>query len=64
MHPTLVFLKVLKPYYSKRLMRFGSRGPKRHRKALTPKGLGRRLYKDGTTVGHFRYIRIHHKNKF
>ena len=37
MHPTLVFLKVLKPYYSKRLMRFGSRGPKRHRKALRPR---------------------------
>ena len=32
-----VYLKVLKPHYSKRQMRFGSRGPKGHRKALRPR---------------------------
>ena len=61
MHPSLMFLKFPLIIQNGLLCVLGHVITEKH---WDREGLGRQYYKDSTTMGHFRYIRIHHKNEF
>ena len=63
MHPLLMFLKF--PLIIQNGLRvLGHVVRNVTEKHWDREGLGRQYYKDNTIIGHFRYLRIHHKNKF